>query len=138
MPEVMLTHTNGFDVTLDEDEMQTVLLHSTRESLTMANGLADLLERSFIDFAQALESEEFDNAKHHTDDSLTIMLHVGYPKEGPLSTFDGTEKGLIAKSLLECLDICIQAIKYNRHLQENINVVERKDEGMGTGESPIP
>ena len=121
-----------FNVRLTLAERETVKMHANRESLSMADSLADLLEFSILTTKQLIMQEEEETRKSTIDSSLTILLHIMYPTEGPLSSFDGTEKGMIASMLLDTLDLGVHIVKHARKQGENIHGMERQDEGMGT------
>lgn len=125
-------------VQLDSVEAHTLNLHAARNGLILSDALADLIERGLACVAMEMEQEESESRNKHTEDSLTIMLHIMYPKEGPLSVFDGTEKGLVASLLLDTLDVAMHSIRHTRNMMEKLHVVEREDEGVGTGKPSIP
>lgn len=138
MATVNTLSTHTVSVEFDNVEWETVALHATREGIAYTEAVADMVERILSVLSGEFMHEEAESRRTHTEDSLTIMLHVMYPKEGPLSVFDGTEKGLIACMLLETLDLGVHTVRHSRNLMEKCNGMERKDEGVGACKPSIP
>ena len=138
MAKVMHASKNVVQVTLDRQEVETLRYHCQREQLSLDEGMEDIIELAMGRKLLEIRKEEEQASETHIEDSLTIMLHVMYPKSGPLSTFDGTDKGMVAALLLETLDVAVHTVMHSKRMEEMLHVMERKNEGMGSGESAIP
>lgn len=138
MAQVLSENNNVFTIGLDLAEMDTLRMHASREGLSLADAMADVVDGALALLSSSFVKEEADARRPHTEDSLTILLHIMYPKEGPLSVFDGTEKGLIATMLLETLDLGVATVRHSRRIMEISHELERKNEGMGSGVPAIP
>lgn len=68
----------------------------------------------------------------------SVTLIINYPADGKYSQFDGTDKGFVARLLMETLDMAVSTVLATRRYLEITNVVERKGEGNGACGGDIP
>lgn len=138
MAKVVMHDPECFNVRLTRVEKETVKRHADRESLTMDESVADLLEHSIITIGQLMEQEEEETIHSLPDSSLTILLHIAYPTEGPLSSFNGMEKRMIASMLLDALELGVHIVRHTHRQGESIHGMERQNEGVGASVPTIP
>jgi len=138
MAEVTSWLDGKYVVTLDATERQTLDLHMARNDLAGHDAFADLVERGILSIADEVIREE-DEARGKP---CTIPDMVGFTinraSSGPYACFNEADMRFVEAVMSMFLREVLRAVLYKKSHKEIHNVVEREDEGNGTGEHPFP
>ena len=127
----------AFIVGLDAQELETLRRHAGREGLSVTDAMADLVEYVVHTKACEIRQEEKEARAEPCDSSDMVGFTINWAKSGPCAVFGDKERQYIAsvmiRALCEALTVCL----YKMSQKGVDNVLEREDEGMGTGEPPL-
>ena len=124
-------------VGLDAQELETLRLHAGREGLSVTNAMAGLVKDVLHTKASEICQEE--KEARLCPDAVMGMVEIGltWPKSGPYAIFEEADKQFAASVLAMSLREVLCVILYKHGFERKHNVLEREDEGMGTGESSV-
>ena len=137
MAEVAMRLDGKMSVTLDATETDTVRLHAARNELSVTDAFADIVERGILSVQDDVVREEHEARGEHCVIPDMVGFTINWAKSGPCAAFGDKEirfiESVMAMSLREALTVCL----YKMSQKGVDNVLEREDEGMGTGEPPL-
>jgi hypothetical protein len=96
---------------LDPVEQDTVRLHSDRNSLSLSNALADIVERGLQSVAEEILQESADTTLCPDACMGMVTCSIQWPTDGPYCVFDEADKkfaaSVLAMSLREALTVML-------------------------------
>lgn len=124
-------------VGLDATELETLRLHAEREGLSVTDAMADLVE--YVLHTKACEICQEEKEARLCPDAVMGMVDIElkWPTSGPYAIFGEADKQFAASVLAMSLREALCVILYKKGYEGKYNVVEREDEGNGTGEHPV-
>ena len=124
-------------VTLDATETDTVRLHAARNELSVTDAFADIVERGILEVADEVIRE----GKEARGESCAVPDRVGFTMhwatDGPYAGLNDADKLFVSSVMAMSLREALTVVLYKKAQKGTQNVVEREDEGMGTGEPPL-
>ena len=125
-------------VTLDATETDTVRLHAARNELSVTDAFADIVERGILSVQDDVVREEHEARGEHCviPDRVGFTMH--WATDGPYAGLNDADKLFVSSVMAMSLREALTIVSYKKMNKETQNVVEREDEGMGTGEPPFP
>ena len=138
MAETAMRLDGKLSVTLDATETDTVRLHAERNGLSVTDAFADIVERGILDVTDEIIREE----KEARGEPCVVPDMVGFTlnwaSTGPYAMLNDDDirfvEACVAMSLREALTVVL----YKKSQKGTHNVLEREDEGNGSGEHPFP
>ncbi len=104
-------------VTLDAVELETVGMHGKRESLSVTDAMADLVEY-VIGHKRCEICTEEKGADSCTDPSSgSIDVHLKWPKRGPYGYLDKEDQQFVADMITASLEDALSIVTILRHFK---------------------
>jgi hypothetical protein len=138
MAECSMRYDEALIVGLDATEIETVRLHAARNGLSVTDAFADLVERGIMSATDEILREEDEARGKPCTIPDMVGFTINWASSGPYVGLNEADirfvEAVMAMSLREALTVVL----YKKSHKEIHNVVEREDEGNGTGEHPFP
>ena len=114
MAKVSMREDEALIVVLDYLELETVGMHGKRETLSVTDAMADLVEYVIGQKRCEICQEEDDAVACQSEGAPAIGIDIKYPKEGPLSLFTHGEKEYLMARLRVALSegLCALLIRH--------------------------
>lgn len=137
MAECSIRYDEALIVGLDATEIETVRLHASRNGLSVTDAFADLVERGIMSATDEILREEDEARGKPCTIPDMVGFTINWASSGPYAGLNETDirfvEAVMAMSLREALTVVL----YKKMNKETQNVLEREDEGNGTGEHPV-
>lgn len=125
-------------VTMDATELDTVRLHAARNDLSVTDAFADIVERGILGAADEVIREESEARK----DPFTIPDMVGFTlnwaSTGPYAGLNDRDICFVEACVAMAIREALAVVLYKKSMKGTHNVLERENEGNGTGEHHVP
>lgn len=138
MADCAMRYDEALIVGLDATEMETLRLHASREGLSVTDAMADLVEFAIATKVDEILREDKEARGEPCRIPDMVGFTINWASAGPYADMNDDDirfvESVMAMSLREALTVVI----YKKSHKETHNVVERPDEGMGTGKPAFP
>ena len=137
MAETALRLDGKMSVMLDAIETDTVRRHAARNEVSVTDAFADIVERGILSVVDEVIHEEKEARGKPCAIPDMVGFTLNWASTGPYAMLNDDDirfvEACVAMSIREALTVVL----YKKAQKGTQNVVEREDEGMGTGEPPL-
>lgn len=138
MADCAMRYDQALIVGLDATEMETLQLHASREGLSVTDAMADLVEFALSHKACEICQEEKEAHAEPCAISDMVGFTMNWATDGPYAGLNDADKLFVSSVMAMSLREALTVVIYKKMNKETQNVMEREDEGNGTGEHPFP
>ncbi len=132
------TDYNTYRVCLGVSEEDTVRRHAERECLSIDEAMSDLVEQKLAEVALAFCREEDEARGVVSFDAEQLSLLVKWPNTGPMTALDDQDRAFVTMMINVVASIVLTQLITAKAKKGIKDVMERKDEGNGSGKPIIP
>lgn len=90
-------------VSFDKEEWETIGMHGKRETLSLVDALADLVEYAIGQKRCEICQEEHDAVECQSEEARTVGIDLRYPKKGPLALLSEAEREYLYSHIMAAL-----------------------------------